>query len=140
MTILVPALLFAIAAGWAAVAVTRYRAATRLVRTGPRVPGEIVDAHRLRRHNGPDSFSPVVRFRTLDGREITTRPGPWQTATSVQGSQVTVIYDEAKPSRIAVDGSGFEATTTRALIHLVVALVACASIAVSAVVVAGALQ
>ncbi|GAB7047615.1 DUF3592 domain-containing protein [Catenuloplanes indicus] len=119
----------------AATAVVRYRAATVLLRTGRRVPGEIIDTQRVPQGTGPDAFSPVVRFRTVNDHEVIARPGRWQTATGVSGSRVTVVYDESRPTRIAVDGAGFSATDTRALVRLTVHLITAAVLAVVAVVV-----
>ncbi|GAB7038100.1 MULTISPECIES: DUF3592 domain-containing protein [Catenuloplanes] len=133
LVVLIP--LLAVAVAVATTAVVRYRAATVLLRTGRRVPGEIIDTQRVSQGTGPDVFSPVVRFRTVDDHEVIARPGRWQTATGVTGSRVTVVYDESRPTRIAVDGAGFAATDTRALIQLAVRLVTAAVIAVVAVVV-----
>ncbi|MDP9791746.1 hypothetical protein J2S43_000258 [Catenuloplanes nepalensis] len=121
--------LLAVAAVVAATAVVRYRAATVLLRTGRRVPGEIIETQRVRRDDGPDAFSPVVRFRTVTDHEVIARPGRWQTASAVSGSRLTVVYDESRPTRIAVDGAGFVATDTRALMRLGVQFAAAAAIA-----------
>lgn len=101
----------------------------RLLREGHRVPGEIVDV-RVRKTKSGESFTPIVRYRTRDGRELISSPGWWhQSSTSVPRGQLTVIYDEARPTRIMVETPEQPVTqrsfVIESMLYLMVAVVAC---------------
>ncbi|MDR7278410.1 DUF3592 domain-containing protein [Catenuloplanes atrovinosus] len=121
----------AVAAAWTGV--TRHRTATALVRTGRRVPGEIVDVRRVTSADGTEGFTPVVRFRTRNDHEVIAQPRRGQTAATVRGNRVTVIYDESRPTRIMVDGAGFVTGDRRAALRLAAHLAAGAVLAGAAV-------
>ncbi|SCE80851.1 Protein of unknown function (DUF3592) [Micromonospora viridifaciens] len=91
----------------------------RLLREGPRVPGEVVDLV-VTRHTSGESYAPVVRFRTTDGTLVTSSAGRWrQTSFKPDGSQVTVVYDPSRPSRILVvpiGGTGTESVVVPFLV------------------------
>ena len=118
-----------VAAGLAVTSVLRYRTATTLLRTGRRVPGQIIDV----RPAGPGAFSPIVRFRTRDDHEVIARPHRRQTTADVRGDRVTVVYDASRPTRIVVDGAGFSATDRRAQLQLTAGLAGGAAVAAAGV-------
>jgi hypothetical protein len=98
---------------FAVVGALGFRSSRRRVRTGQRTTAEVVDMQRSRglattdaqgftRVN--DTFTPVVAFRTADGREIQapTRVGGNPSSARV-GEQVPVIYDPAAPESVEID-------------------------------------
>ncbi|PRY02628.1 DUF3592 domain-containing protein [Allonocardiopsis opalescens] len=103
------------------VGVALVRSGRQLKRDGHRVPGVIVGSRpvgigyvRVSKNvylkvrgssSGANTHAPVVRFRTLDGRQMTASPGYGSNvAINREGKEVTVIYDPDKPERVRIDG------------------------------------
>ncbi|WP_328330784.1 MULTISPECIES: DUF3592 domain-containing protein [unclassified Streptomyces] len=76
-----------------------------LRRHGARAYGTVV---RLARSSGEGgtSYHPVVRYQTGNGRtmEVRSSLGKSRRASLRPGTPVTVLYDPAKPQRMAIDG------------------------------------
>ncbi|NDZ83131.1 DUF3592 domain-containing protein [Streptomyces sp. SID10853] len=75
-----------------------------LRRRGARACGTVV---RLARSSGEGgtSYHPVVQYRTGNGRTMEVRSSLGRSRTSLRpGTPVTVLYDPAKPQRMAIDG------------------------------------
>lgn len=81
----------------------------RLLSSGTRTSATVVD-NEMSSYGGRDggmSFRPVVRYRTLDGRELTRPVGIGAHRSWGRGTEVEVVYDSAEPSRVAlVDDRG----------------------------------
>ncbi|MFE2374061.1 DUF3592 domain-containing protein [Streptomyces sp. NPDC059398] len=76
-----------------------------LRRHGARACGTVV---RLARSSGESgtSYHPVVRYRTGNGRpmEVRSSLGKSRRTSLRPGTPVTILYDPAKPQRMAIDG------------------------------------
>jgi hypothetical protein len=86
----------------------------RLRGTGERITAVVAGSQRVTRSEGRDSFRPVVRFHTREGREVRTAvDGPSSYESYLTDVPMEVIYDPADPNRaIAADtrgGGGFVA-------------------------------
>ncbi len=81
----------------------------RLLSSGTRTSATVID-NEMSSYGGRDggmSFRPVVRYRTLDGRELTRPVGIGAHRSWGRGTEVEVVYDSADPSRVAlVDDRG----------------------------------
>ncbi|NUT35895.1 MAG: DUF3592 domain-containing protein [Hamadaea sp.] len=89
-------------------AVRRMRRAAALRSTGQQADATVVDNQmRSRGNTSRLVFHPVVRFRALDGREVTA-VGPVASLRSyIAGTPVRVRYDPQAPDRIEImDGPG----------------------------------
>lgn len=84
----------------------------RLLSSGTRTSATVVDNEMTSyggrgSGGGSMSFRPVVRYRTLDGRELTRPVGIGAHRSWGRGTEVEVVYDSADPSRVAlVDDRG----------------------------------
>lgn len=84
----------------------------RLLSSGTRTSATVVDNEMTSyggrgSGGGSMSFRPVVRYRTLDGRELTRPVGIGAPRSWGRGTEVEVVYDAADPSRVAlVDDRG----------------------------------
>ncbi len=81
----------------------------QLLSSGTRTSATVVD-NEMSSYGGRDggmSFRPVVRYRTLDGRELTAPVGIGAHRSWGRGTEVAVVYDASNPSRVAlVDDRG----------------------------------
>ncbi|WP_327002702.1 DUF3592 domain-containing protein [Dactylosporangium sp. NBC_01737] len=110
----------------------------RLLREGVRVPGEVIDLLVTEQTSG-ESYAPVVRFCTVDGAMVTSSAGRWrQTSFKPDSSQVSVVYDPSRPSRVLVVPTGATGTQS-VVIPFAVLLVLSAAIAGGGLYVHGAL-
>lgn len=76
----------------------------RLLSSGTRTRATVVD-NEMSSYGGRDggmSFRPVVRYRILDGRELTRPVGIGAHRSWGRGTEVEVVYDSADPSRVAL--------------------------------------
>ncbi|AGL14344.1 DUF3592 domain-containing protein [Actinoplanes sp. N902-109] len=74
--------------------------ARHLAKVGSQVTGVVVDNQMQSLSDGGMLFLPVVRFRTVDGRDITTVLQNARSRRShLANSHVDVVYDPATPDR-----------------------------------------
>ena len=96
-----------------AYAAVRFRRDLGLLRRGTRTPGEVLELRPVTFGHGPRTYYPVVRYRTVDGREVTATPGRFrQTPLSAAPGPVTVVYEPANPTRILVEAPDTGSTSS----------------------------
>ena len=129
MVVGIPALggLVAIFAG-----VRSWRRARRLVRVGQRVTAVVTDNQLVSRSEGRVGFLPVVLFRTLDGRTVTTvLEDARRHRSHLVETEFDVLYDPADPRHAATAdsrGVGGLATIVVGLVFLALGTAAYAMI------------
>jgi hypothetical protein len=86
--------------------VVRWQRSRRLAEVGQRVTAVVADNQQLSQSGGGVRFLPVVRFRTLDGREVKTVLDDAPSHRShLTDTPIEVIYDPDDPQRIAGAGN-----------------------------------
>ncbi|WP_067495629.1 DUF3592 domain-containing protein [Actinoplanes sp. TFC3] len=80
--------------------------ARNLVTTGTQISATIVDNQQESHSDGQMMFIPVVRFRTTDGREVTTALENAQSHRShLTNTMVDILYDPSNPQHVQRAGS-----------------------------------
>ncbi|MEU3269879.1 DUF3592 domain-containing protein [Saccharomonospora sp. NPDC006951] len=107
LRLIVPGVFFAVGLGFAAMGSHLLRGATRLARTGLRVPGEVTGMrYNTTSEIGRGSYYPVLSFRTLDGRDLETASDiGTDPPMAHEGDQVTVVYDPFEPHTARIDSA-----------------------------------
>ncbi|MGH3729193.1 MAG: DUF3592 domain-containing protein [Micromonosporaceae bacterium] len=97
----------AVGVGFAAIGQYLVRSARKLASVGVRVPGEVIGMRVDQSAEvGRGSDYPILRFRTVDGRDVETSSDiGTDPAPAHEGDQVTVLYDPADPRTARIDST-----------------------------------